>query len=370
MQKNVKSWLMVLILTFSVLASTFICSAEEYDEDDNENAYEIEIEISQKGVSPVGVNGKISILDSISGEPYETASPNQVMPKVTGVEAIVENKTFAGVIGDNNFFTVSFGDDTFSYDTSVQIKATISDGQVVTKTVTIKNIKIALSVSPVYYTENYVRGTTIPKATVSVFIGNSNKEYKKKANSDGSFAIKIPKQKIGTEIFVGVVSPELFNNSKTIYVTQPKTTISVNYMFHGGTKVKGYVTNVSKGDYLLIKSNGVSKKIKIQKNQKKYTFNTSVSKYKTNQKIVASLYTKKGQKRVSVTSKVFLANKIKINMTKSQVLSTDYGKPDDVYTSSIGNSSYEDWYYYNTHGYEIVIVSIYNGKVCQITTHK
>jgi hypothetical protein len=108
--------------------------------------------------------------------------------------------------------------------TSVEIRATISDGQVVTKTVTIKNIKIALSV--------------IPKKNIKVSL-------------------------ILTEIFVGVVSPNQFNNSKTVYVKQPKTTISVNNMYDGGTKVKGYVTNVNKGDYILIKSSGISKKIKV-----------------------------------------------------------------------------------------------------------
>jgi hypothetical protein len=365
MKKILVGWLMVLTLAITCFGQTIVCSAEESYSDD----YEVEISIAQKCISPIGVNGKILILDSESGDPYIAGSDTQVVPTVTKVEAVVGDKTFTATVDDDNFFDISFGDG-FDYNTSVEIRATISDGQVVTKTVTIKNIKIALSVSDVYYTDSYMSGTTVPGSAVSVFIGDSEKEYKGTADSDGNFSVKIPKQKIGTEIFVGVVSPNQFNNSKTVYVIQPKTTISVNNMYDGGTKVKGYVTNVNKGDYILIKSSGISKKIKIKKAQKKYTFNISVSKYKTNQKIVATLYTKKNQKRVAVTAKVYLANKIKTNMTKAQVLRTDYGSPDEKYTSSIGNSSYEDWYYYNTHGYKIVLVSIYNGKVYQVTTYK
>lgn len=327
-------------------------------------ADEMRIDVVQRNVTPIKLQGTMQFITLYDEEEEDYEYYNQ--NKLVSVKATVDGTEYVGEVADNGKdFSIAY--DAVNYGTKVALEATDVHGCILKKTYTIKNQEFKLKVNTVYYSDTAITGETTPNAKMTVFIGDSDKSYTAKADNNGNFKVKIPKQKIGTEIFVGAVSPDEFNTAQTITVKQQATTLTIKNMYNGGSKVSGSVTKLKKGDYIKIKAGKKEYTVKIKKDAKKYTINQTVPTLHTGDKVIVTVYNAQKQKRTSLSTKVFLSHNIKIGMTPSQVKSTDWGAPVDVYTYKDSYCTGESWYYYDMFGHRVTLVFFYNGKVESIT---
>ncbi|ROR26348.1 hypothetical protein EDD66_10870 [Mobilisporobacter senegalensis] len=259
------------------------------------------------------------------------------------VAAKIGDKTYDGTVSGHNF-TVTYPKQDFG--TKVTILVTDRcGGRTSEKTFEIANCPPQLKVDKVSYNSTYITGKTEPNLEIQV--AASNKKYQGQADSKGNFKIKIPAQKINTKITVECTSDTGYFNSKDITVVGPSCGVVINdEILKNTSKITGSVTGGIKGDYLVIKIGSKSYK-KVLKTAKKQTFKITVKNPVPGQKVTVTLYNKFKQKRYSSNSKVYLALKPTIGMTKKQVLQTTWGSSDYVSKFNVGGVSYEQW------GYEI-----------------
>lgn len=327
-------------------------------------ADEMRIDVVQRNVTPIKLQGTMQFITLYDEEEEDYEYYNQ--NKLVSVKATVDGTEYVGEVAENGKdFSIAY--DAVNYGTKVIVEATDVHGCILKKTYTIKNQEFKLKINTVYYSDTAVTGETTPNAKISVFVGDIDNEYSAKADKNGNFKVKIPKQKIGTEIIVGAVSPDEFNTVKTIKIKQEATTLTIKNMYNGGSKVSGNVTKLKKGDYIKIKAGKKEYTVKIKKDAKKYTINQTVPTLHTGDKVTVTVYNAQKQKRTSLSTKVYLSHNIKIGMTPSQVKSTDWGVPVDVYTYKDSYCTGESWYYYDMFGHRVTLVFFYNGKVESIT---
>lgn len=223
MKRNL-AFLLTLVLSFSAIMglqpqTTYAAAADE-----------MRIDVVPRNVTPIKLQGTMQFITLYDEdeEDYEYYNSN----KLVVVKATVDGKEYIGEVAENGKdFSIAY--DAVDYGTKVAVEATDAHGCILKKTYTIKNQEFKLKINTIYYSDTAVTGETTPNAKITVFIGNSDKEYTAKADKNGNFKVKIPKQKIGTEIFVGAVSPDEFNTAKTITVKQETTTLTIKNMYNG-----------------------------------------------------------------------------------------------------------------------------------------
>jgi hypothetical protein len=312
-----------------------------------------DINVESENVQQTKVTGTI--------EYSEFGSIGDVDPSGYTVSAKIGDETYNGTVSDGEF-TITYPKQDLN--TSVVIYVVDKYGYSnSSKTVKIANHPIQLSVNSLDYSSNYVTGTTEANAKVTATI--KSKTYKATAKSNGSYKIKIPAQKSDTKITVKSTNKTGYYNTKSVTVSNPNCLLdSSQQLLESTSKVTGSVTGALNGDYIIVKVGNKTYK-KTLKAAKKQNYAISVKNLKIGQYITVSLYNKHGQIRNWYKSEVYYATKVKLGMTKYQVLHTAYyGSPDSVIKSTVAGMKCEQWGYY--FGSKLVYLWFQNGVLTSI----
>ncbi|MHC0039708.1 hypothetical protein [Pseudoneobacillus sp. C159] len=182
--------------------------------------------------------------------------------------------------------------------------------------------------------------------TINVYIGKnkySTKTIKTKDEELVSFSIKIPKQKANTTYYVEFIDKS-GNKSKFPYrIATIDNGVYVNYTYAYSTNVTGRVNSYQSGDYVQVLAGTKKYTATVNKNG---TFSVKIPKQKAGASIVVRNYDSINNLLGSSKEKIYLGDKVKIGMTKAQVLLTTWGKPLRVNTTVTSNITHEQWVYY------------------------
>lgn len=279
--------------------------------------------------------------------------------KLAKVTAQIGSKKYTATI-KNQKFKITYAKQKLG--TKIKVIAVTNNGLTTDKTVTLKNIPVKLSVNSISVRTSYIKGNTEKGAAISIKIGS--KTYKTKAANSGAFSVKIPAQKKNTSIKVKTVSSKGYYNEKTYKVKSVKTNVYINdYITMSTTKVSGKIVGAVKGDYIVATIGSRKYKGTISSSQKSYSI--TIPKQPYNAKVKVQLVAGNGTPLSSLTEKVYTSKYVKIGMTKSQVLKTTWGKPDEIYRYTYSYGTVEQWvYYYSTYNYQTLY--FLNGKIYYI----
>lgn len=127
--------------------------------------------------------------------------------------------------------------------------------------------------------------------------------------------------------------------------------------------VNDYISGVKSTDkiYLIVGS----KKYKGTINKGKYKI--KVPKIKPPKTVKIQLFDKYGNLLASEPARVYKYNVVKIGMTKSQILNSYYGKPDDISSDIFKDYTLEYWKY--DYGDEMTYLNFKNGKLFDISEY-
>lgn len=356
--KRKLAFLLTLALSFGAITSsqpqtTYAAAADE-----------MRIFVVQRNVTPIKLQGTVHLITPVDKNDANYDYYNQ--NKLVSVKATVDGKEYDGEVAANGKdFSIIY--DAVNFGAKVKVEATDIHGCILNKTYTIKNQDFLLNINTVFPSDTAVTGETTPNAKISVYIGGKDKEYCSKADKNGNFKVKIPKQKIGTKIRVDAVAPNGFNTSETTKVTKEYVRLHLNQVYKGDTKVSGSVTNLQKGDYIKIQVGKKIYTIKIKKNYKKYSFKQTVPALHTGDYVHVIVYNSKEMSSFTRRKKVHLSDNIKIGMHDFQIYDTDWGEPEVVIWPEDESAFYEYLYFYDRFSHPVTLVTVRNDEVISIT---
>lgn len=170
------------------------------------------------------------------------------------------------------------------------------------------------------------------------------KTYTNSVSKYGTFSVNIPKQKLNTKIKVRSVDA---SKNASGYVEKTVDTPADTYVYSKdvtvkATKITGKVTKNIKGD--TVKAI-IGKKVYKGKIDKKHKFSIKIPKQKARKIIKIQYIDSLGSIIDTDSERVFTSHYVKIGMTKSQVLDTSWGKPDDINTTINAYYTWEQWVY-------------------------
>lgn len=192
----------------------------------------------------------------------------------------------------------------------------------------------------------------------------NNKGIKLKKASSTKWIATIPKPLKGKKLIITAVDPS-GNSNKLIKVTEiPNISFSAYSTAAVEKKIIGNIYGSKPSDKVYLK---VGKKV-YTGSIKGNSFYVKFGKVSTPKNV--SLYVKDhfGNILASDTSRIYKYRDAVIGMTKSQVLNSPYGQPDNKSSDRYEKDFYEYWRYdYND---ELVFLNFYNGKLQSISKYK
>lgn len=191
----------------------------------------------------------------------------------------------------------------------------------------------------------------------------NKKKIKVKKMTSTKWIAKIPKPLKGKKLLI--TSTDLAKNINKVTKTTviPFNAIMVSSAISTNKQVTGLFWENKNTDKVTMKIGSKTYKGSIKKD----TFKIKFGNIKTPKNVKIQLKDKFGNILASDTIRIYKYEKVKIGMTKSQVLNSKYGAPHSKSSDRYGKDYYEQWQYNYTN--KLVFLSFYNGKLNNISKY-